>query len=423
MNKDAMRAEASSVQMFVEGREVAVQVLDDDLALPDEPADKPALRQFRIGWDNSAGDAQFTGRVDEINVWHRALTSDEVYGVFKYQAIPYAVARQQQGHASAVETTWLKDAKLEATDAQFAQDRRKLETLRAEWLGVRRNAPTSMVMEEAAPRQTHILIHGGYNAPGEKVGAGVPEKLLGTWPEGAPKNRLGLAQWLTKPDHPLTSRVVVNRFWQQLFGQGLVKTSHNFGMQGEWPSHPELLDWLAVNFIDSGWNVKALMQQMVLSATYRQDSAASPEVIARDPENRLLARGPRVRLPAEIIRDQALQISGLLKNRLGGPSVYPYQPEGLYKGIVVAASYPGTKYVQSTGDDLYRRSLYTFWKRTVPHPTMSVFDARDREVCAARRRILLCRRLRYSMIPSLSKRPVNWLSARFAKVARLPTTV
>jgi uncharacterized protein DUF1553 len=322
-----------------------------------------------------------------------------------------------------VETTWLKDAKLEATDAQFAQDRRKLETLRAEWLGVRRNAPTSMVMEEAAPRQTHILIHGGYNAPGEKVDAGVPEKLLGTWPEGAPKNRLGLAQWLTKPDHPLTSRVVVNRFWQQLFGQGLVKTSHNFGMQGEWPSHPELLDWLAVNFIDSGWNVKALMQQMVLSATYRQDSAASPEVIARDPENRLLARGPRVRLPAEIIRDQALQISGLLKNRLGGPSVYPYQPEGLYKGIVVAASYPGTKYVQSTGDDLYRRSLYTFWKRTVPHPTMSVFDARDREVCAARRRILLCRRLRYSMIPSLSKRPVNWLSARFAKVARLPTTV
>jgi hypothetical protein len=179
--------------------------------------------------------------------------------------------------------------------------------------------------------------------------------------------------------------VVVNRFWQQLFGEGLVKTSDNFGMQGEWPSHPELLNWLSIEFVSSGWNVKALMKQIVLSATYRQDSAALPELIERDPENRLLARGPRVRLPAETIRDQALQISGLLKNRLGGPSVFPYQPEGLYKGIVVAASYPGTKYVPSTGDDRYRRSLYTFWKRTVPHPTLAVFDAPDREVCVVRR--------------------------------------
>ena len=220
---------------------------------------------------------------------------------------------------------------------------------------------------------------------GEKVDAGVPEELLGAWPAGAPKNRLGLAQWLTKSDNPLTARVVVNRFWQQLFGQGLVKTSENLGMQGDWPTHPELLDWLARDFIDSGWNVKALMKRMVLSATYRQDSAASPELIARDPENRLLARGPRFRLPAEIIRDQALEISGLLKNRLGGPSVFPYQPKDLYKGIVVAANYPGTKYVESTGDDLYRRSLYTFWKRTVPHPTMTVFDAPDREFCVVRR--------------------------------------
>jgi Protein of unknown function (DUF1553) len=196
-----------------------------------------------------------------------------------------------------------------------------------------------------------------------------------------------LAQWLTKPDHPLTSRVVVNRFWQQFFGEGLVKTSDNFGMQGEWPSHPELLDWLAREFVDSGWNVKALVKRIVLSATYRQDSSASPELIARDPENRLLARGPRFRLPAEVIRDQALQISGLLKPRVGGPSVYPYQPTDLYKGIVVAANYPGTRYVESTGDDLYRRSLYTFWKRTVPHPTMNVFDAPDREVCIVRRNI------------------------------------
>ncbi|MCU1326427.1 MAG: hypothetical protein JWN34_1797 [Bryobacterales bacterium] len=243
-----------------------------------------------------------------------------------------------------------------------------------------------MVMQEMdPPRETHILLRGSYEIPGEKVDAGVPEDLLGKWPEGAPKNRLGLARWLTKPDHPLTSRVVVNRFWQQLFGQGLVKTSDNFGLQGEWPSHPELLDWLARDFIDSGWNVKALMKRLVLSSTYRQDSAASPELIARDPENRLLARGPRFRLPAEIIRDQALEISGLLKPRVGGPSVYPWQPPDLYKGIVVAASYPGTTWPESKGDDLYRRSLYTFWKRTVPHPVMNVFDAPDREVCIVRR--------------------------------------
>ena len=245
-----------------------------------------------------------------------------------------------------------------------------------------------MIMRELEKhRETHVLARGAYNAPGEKVEPGVPEELLGAWPAGAPRNRLGLARWLTKPDNPLTSRVVVNRFWQQLFGEGLVKTSDNFGLQGEWPSHPELLDWLAREFIDSGWNVKAILKEIVLSATYRQDSSASKALVARDPENRLLARGPRVRLPAEIIRDQALQVSGLLKNRLGGPSVYPYQPKDLYKGIVVAADYPGTKYVESTGDDLYRRSLYTFWKRTVPHPTMTVFDAPDREFCIVRRSI------------------------------------
>ncbi len=386
IHEDAMRAEAASVQMFVDGREVAVQVLDDGLALPGSDDDKPSLRQFRVGWDNGAKSEHFKGRFDELNVWPRALNYSEIYGLFERQAIPYAAAKQREQQASVVEVNWLKEAILESTDNRFSQGERQREKLISELLALRRTFPTSMVMEEmATPRETHLLGRGTYNAPGEKVDAGVPEKLLGAWPQDVPKNRLGLAQWLTKPDHPLTSRVVVNRFWQQLFGQGLVKTSDNFGMQGEWPSHPELLDWLAHEFVASGWSVKALMKQMVLSATYRQDSAASPALIERDPENRLLARGPRVRLPAETIRDQALQISGLLKNHIGGPSVYPYQPEGLYKGIVVAADYPGTKYIPSTGDDLYRRSLYTFWKRTVPHPTMAVFDAPDREVCVVRR--------------------------------------
>lgn len=373
----AMRTEAAVVRMFADGRELPVEVLNDDLSLPDE--EKPAYTHFRLGWDNQPQSARFNGRCYSLTVWPRALTPAEIHAAFVSEAIPYAVDRATRHEATAGELNWLRRL-------SYAQEHQQLEAVRGEWLALQRQAPYTMVMEEMPkPRETHILIRGGYDAPGEKVDAGVPEELLGAWPAGAPKNRLGLAMWLTKPDHPLTARVVVNRFWQQLFGQGIVKTSDNFGMQGEWPSHPELLDWLAREFVDSGWNVKALMRRIVLSATYRQDSAASPELLAKDPENRLLARGPRFRLPGEIIRDTALQISGLLTNQIGGPSVFPYQPEGLYKGIVVAASYPGTTYVQSQGADLYRRSLYTFWKRTVPHPTMIVFDAPDREVCVVRR--------------------------------------
>ena len=190
---------------------------------------------------------------------------------------------------------------------------------------------------------------------------------------------------LFRSDHPLTARVVVNRFWAQLFGVGLVKTVEDFGTQGEWPSHPEVLDTLARGFVDGGWDTKAFFRAAVLSATYRQSSDAPPALYARDPENRLLARGPRVRLTSEQIRDQALAASGLLVEKLGGPSVRPYQPEGLYKGIVVDAPYPSTTWELGKGDELYRRSLYTFWKRTVPHPAMLTFDSPDREFCSARR--------------------------------------
>lgn len=253
-------------------------------------------------------------------------------------------------------------------------------------LALRRTFPTTMVMEDLpTPRQTHLLVRGAYDAPGEKLDAGVPEKLLGPWPEGAPKNRLGLARWFTRPDHPMTGRVVVNRIWAQLFGTGLVKTLEDFGYQGEWPSHPELLDWLAREFVDGGWDVKAFIRELVLSSTYRQSSSVTAELVTRDPENRLLAHGPRIRLPAELIRDQALAVSGLLAPRIGGPSVHPYQPEGLYSAIVVDADYPGTKWLLGSGEDLYRRSLYTFWKRTMPHPMMLSLDAPDREFCTVRR--------------------------------------
>ena len=187
--------------------------------------------------------------------------------------------------------------------------------------------------------------------------------------------------------HPLTARVAVNRIWQMLFGVGLVKTTADFGSQGEWPSHPELLDWLAVDFIESGWDVKALIRKIVLSATYRQTSAASASMLERDPANRLLARGPRFRLPAELIRDAALKTSGLLVPRVGGPSVNPYTPGDLWREISHYGSTPATAqtFVQDHGEKLYRRSLYTFWKRTAPPPNMVVFDAPNRETCVVAR--------------------------------------
>ena len=378
----SMRAEAAWVRMFVDGRELPVRILNDGCSLPDAKTDKPSPTRFRVGWDTS--DKRYAGRFDDLAIFTRALDTDSIQAAFSSRALPYAAA--QKSTATPVETTWLRDALLPLRDKRYAEAASQLAQARAEWLAVKRASPLVMVMEELpVPRQTHVLNRGAYDLPGEKVSPEVPEGLLGAWPAGAPKNRLGLAQWLTKPDHPLTSRVVVNRFWQQLFGQGLVKTSENFGVQGESPSHPELLDWLAREFIDSGWDVKGLWKRIVLSSVYRQDSSVSPELLARDPENRLLARGPRFRLPAEAIRDSALQISGLLAEHLGGPSVYPYQPAGLYKGIVVAAEYPGTVYTESQGSNLYRRSLYTFWKRTIPHPTMTVFDAPDREFCIVRR--------------------------------------
>ncbi|MCH8829802.1 MAG: DUF1553 domain-containing protein, partial [Planctomycetes bacterium] len=226
---------------------------------------------------------------------------------------------------------------------------------------------------------TFVLQRGVYNKPGERVTPGVP-RSLSPFPPGAPNNRLGFARWLVHRSNPLTARVAVNRFWQMLFGVGLVKTAEDFGSQGEQPSHPQLLDWLAVEFRDSGWNVKRLLKTIVISATYRQSSRASDAMWKRDPENRLLARGPRFRLSAEMIRDQALAISGLLSEKIGGPSVRPYQPAGLWKEIATVGDYK-----QSHGPALYRRSLYTYWKRTVSPPTMAAFDASAREFCTVRR--------------------------------------
>ena len=246
---------------------------------------------------------------------------------------------------------------------------------------------STMVMDIAAkPRETFILNRGDYSQPTRAVTAGTPAALP-PLPEGAPANRLGLAQWATMKDHPLTARVAVNRFWKMVFGSGLVATAADFGAQGEWPSHPELLDWLAVDFVERGWDVKALLRQIVLSQTYRQSSDATAAQLERDPQNRLLARGPRFRLPAEFVRDAALAISGLLVPRIGGPSVNPYTPGDLWREVSHYGSSPATAqtFVQDHGEKLYRRSMYTYWKRTAPPPNMMAFDAPNREICTVSR--------------------------------------
>ena len=240
---------------------------------------------------------------------------------------------------------------------------------------------TVMVLHELAePRKTYRLERGLYDQPdkSKEILPAIPA-VLGNWKDEWPSNRLGLAKWLVDPDHPLTARVTVNRIWQHYFGLGLVKTSENFGIQGEQPSHPELLDWLATEFIRSGWDVKGMHRLIVTSATYRQSSARSDEILQRDPENRLLSHGPRKRLSPFALRDTALVTSGLLVPTIGGPSVKPYMPPGIWKSISNAG------YKRDKGDKLYRRSLYTYWRRTIPPPTMMAFNAAARETCIVRK--------------------------------------
>jgi len=259
----------------------------------------------------------------------------------------------------------------------------QLEAARKAKSDFEKNVPTVMVMQESPqPRDCFVLVRGQYDKPGEKVTASLPAALP-PMPSGLPNNRLGLAKWLVDPSHPLTARVQVNRFWEQFFGAGIVRSSENFGMQSQFPSHPELLDWLATEYIRLGWNTQAILKTILMSATYRQSSVISPQLLARDPENRLLARGPRFRLNAELVRDNALAISGLLVEKFGGPPVRPYQPEGIWDEINVYGDLRNYQHDKDAG--LYRRSLYTIWKRTSAPPNMLIFDMPGREMCVVRR--------------------------------------
>jgi mono/diheme cytochrome c family protein len=352
---------AAGLKIYIDGELAPVKVLLDTLYRPFRNAGRKFTEPLRIGGGGGRG---YRGRIEDVLVYSRVVSAEE-------RAVLAHRAEERRQEWAFLET---------AAPAPDSELWRRKQGLLREREALERQFPTTMVMAESAvPKVTHLLIRGAYDKKGEVVEPGVPA-VLPPLPPGAPNNRLGLAQWMVSPDNPLTARVAVNRFWQLYFGAGLVRTAEDFGQQGEWPSHPELLDWLATEFIRTGWDVKAMQKLIVISSTYRQASHTTPELMQKDPDNRLLARGPRFRLPAEMIRDQALAAAGLLRDKIGGPSVKPYQPEGLWNDL----SMQDMHYVQSKGDDLYRRSLYTFWKRTIAPPMMVNFDAANREACVVR---------------------------------------
>ncbi len=363
---------ASGLALYVDGHRAPVEVVRDHLT---KTITGGGNDQITIG--QRFRDRGFkNGLVDEIKVFDRALTPLEAASL-SGGAVPTMPA--DPASLNAAERADLLSYYLSAVDTEFQKQLAVLKDLRKQQSALVDPVSELMVMRELpGERPTFLLKRGSYDAPGERVERGTPASLP-PFGSARPRNRLGLAQWLTEPNHPLTARVAVNRWWQALFGRGLVATPEDFGSQGQLPSHPELLDWLARKLIDGGWDIKRVLRLIVTSATYRQTSEASADLLARDPENILLARGPRFRLPAEMLRDNALAAAGLLVTKIGGPPVKPYQPSGLWE------EKSGLTYERDRGPGSHRRSLYTFWKRTSPPPSMLTFDATTREFCAVKR--------------------------------------
>jgi hypothetical protein len=369
---------AAGIKLYVNGEVEPVEVVRDHLT-----GSIRTLAPLEVG--NRELAPPFHGQLDDLRIYSGALTEAEIRQLAVEEpvraALSFAEGKRTKEQKALVHDYYLSyDA-----PPEWRENYAQLKKLEAEHDDLDDAIPASMVMSEMEkPRETAVLGRGDYRNRGEIVTPGVPP-VLPPLPKEAPLNRLTLARWLVDPSHPLTARVAVNRFWQMYFSTGIVKTPQDFGSQGDPPSHPELLDWLATEFIRGGWDVKAMQKLIVMSATYRQSSKVTPDLEERDPENRLLARGPRFRLPAELIRDNALYASGLLNEQVGGPSVFPYQPNGLWEEIAFGDVYSAQSYTPSRGRDLYRKSMYTFWKRTSPPPEMVTFDAPTREKCTARR--------------------------------------
>jgi len=376
---------ASGIQLYLNGTPIETEVVRDnlykDIGHRAEWGDKEVGKVY-LQLAGRFRDSGFkNGVIDDLQVFDVALTAAEVVGRAG-SPLPAAIAGPDDGAHGVTRPT--NEASFDYFLTRHHEPYRaamvELKKLREQENALISDIPEIMVMEELPqPRVTHLLKRGAYDTPGEIVPRETPEWLL-PFPKDQPRDRLGLARWMVDRKNPLTARVAVNRIWRMHFGRGIVLSQEDFGSQGKLPTHPELLDWLAGWFMDNGWDVKALHKLIVSSATFQQSSQTKPEIVERDPDNRLLTRGPKTRLLAEQIRDSALAASGLLNRQVGGPSVKPYQPEGLWE-----ATGTGKTYTQDHGDKLYRRSLYTFWRRTAPPPSMLTFDAMSREVCTAKR--------------------------------------
>ena len=376
---------AAGLDIYLNGHQVPTTTVYDNLQNSIRNIDnylRPKPSPIRVGRSHrfALDIGLFKGAIDEVRVYQRRLTALEVAGVAGnafWELKPYEQMHEAERNLLSEYDLYRKP--------HFQKSLIQLTALREKEQAIMDTIPEIMVMEEMdPPRKTYVLDRGVYDAPTEEVTPGTPADVL-PFAEELPQNRLGLARWLLNPENPLTARVIVNRFWYLFFGRGFVGTLEDFGNQGNLPSHPELLDWLAVEFVESGWDVKALIRLMVTSATYRQSSKASKELMEKDPGNTLLARGPRYKLPAEMIRDNALVASGLLVDKIGGPSVKTYQPEGLWSKTHFSKLL--VDYQADSGDKLYRRSLYTFIRRTAPPPTMTTLDASDRSMCIVRRQV------------------------------------
>jgi hypothetical protein len=337
---------------------------------------------FKIGQRHRT--SQVNGlSIQDLRIYGRALSADEAERLAAGTRASHLAAKPS-GERSAAERDELFHLWLTAIDPAYREARDGLRALEGEKSAIEARGTVAHVMNEReeAPL-AFILFRGEYDKRRDQVAADTPE-VLPAWPADLPKNRLGFAWWLLLPEQPLTARVTVNRFWQEVFGTGIVRTAGDFGVSGELPSNPELLDWLAVEFRESGWDVKKLFKLMVMSVTYRQSAAVTPAKLEKDAQNRLLSRGPRFRMDAEMLRDYALASSGLLVRKIGGPSVKPYQPDGVWEAVAMMES--NTRYYKrDSGENLYRRSLYTFWKRAAPPASMDIFNAPNREICTVRR--------------------------------------
>ena len=368
---------ASGVHIYINGRRAEMVATHDQLGGTIRTSGPTVVGRRRAA-------APFRGVMDDVRIYTRVLAEHEAQTLSGHESIRQTLETPEPERSDR-QRAELAQYYLRMTDAAYREAVERLSRLNAERERLDAAVPTTMVMEELPRRRiTRVLQRGEYDKPGEPVMPGTPA-FLPRLSSFVPPNRLALARWLVRPDHPLTARVFVNRIWQMHFGVGLVRTSEDFGNQSERPTHPELLDWLATEFVRTGWNVKALHRLIVTSQAYRQDARVSPRGGRLDPENRLLARGARPRLQAEVIRDQALAVSGLLVRRIGGPPVKPYQPPGIWEEMAFGQGFTAQRYEQDHGEALYRRSLYTFWKRTVPPPAMQVFDAPEREFCVVRR--------------------------------------